>query len=190
VALEGALAGKTGAVVLINAQTYSYDCLDGLLRVPLVRSVPYAHHDPAVLAPDPARPLLDQGWQERRFWVLGGHGTYTDFLPHRRAEEAQTPAEYVMDSAHPGTESWEHSFLTVLPDQVAVTAFKQAEDGDGMILRLQEMHGAHTDAHLTAPGWRLDYHTPMTPWAIRTFRLRRDSDVLRVDDNDLLEGNV
>ena len=45
----------------------------------------------------------------------------------RLAEELQTPAEVVVDSAHEGTEAWENSYLEILPSTVWVLAVKQAE---------------------------------------------------------------
>ncbi len=58
---------------------------------------------------------------------MGGKGDYTEFSLDRRAEELQTPAEYVQDSAHEGTEPWENSFLEIMPSSVWVLAVKRPE---------------------------------------------------------------
>ena len=46
----GAVQGKTGdadyTVALLNNSTYSYDCLNGLFRTVLIRSAPFARHNP------------------------------------------------------------------------------------------------------------------------------------------------
>jgi len=68
----------------------------------------------------------DQGRQERSFWLLGGRGNYAALALDRRAEELQTPAEYVMDSVHHGAEPWEQSFLEIMPGNVWVLAIKRA----------------------------------------------------------------
>ena len=104
-------------VALLNNSTYSYDCLNGLFRTVLIRSAPFARHNPDQVPHNDNNAWQDQGRQERRFWLLGGRGGYADLALDRRAEELQTPAEYVMDSAHHGTEPWEQSFLEVMPAQ-------------------------------------------------------------------------
>ena len=106
----GAVQGKIGnsdyTVALLNNSTYSYDCLNGLFRTVLIRSAPYARHNPGLVPHDDNNAWQDQGRQERRFWLMGGRGVYSDFALDRRADELQTPAEYVMDSAHHGVEPW------------------------------------------------------------------------------------
>jgi alpha-mannosidase len=186
-AVEGRIDGKTYALGVVNDSTYGYDCLDGLLRLTCVRSAPYAEHDPVKRPADYEGPYLDQGWQERRFWLVPGKGVYTGLNLHRRAEELQAPAEHVMDSAHPGTRPWEGSFLSIEPENVSVLAVKRAEDGKGIIVRLQEMQGQRTIARIALPALGLDASSPIGPWEIRSFRVLEANGRLRVREVDLLE---
>lgn len=110
-AVQGSIGGSEYTVAIINNSTYSYDCLDGLFRTVLIRSAPFARHNPNQVPRDDDHAWQDQGRQERTFWLLGGKGSYTQFALDRRADELQTPAEHVMDSAHPGHLPWEHSFF-------------------------------------------------------------------------------
>ena len=96
--------------------------LGGQLRMTLLRSAPYAEHDPAKLPDDFARPYLDQGWQERRLWLMAGRGPHVGLGLPRLAEELQSPAEYVMDSGHGGDAPRDASFLEVGPDNVVMLA--------------------------------------------------------------------
>jgi alpha-mannosidase len=90
----------------------------------------------------------------------------------RKAEELQTPAEYVMDSAHGGTEAWEKSFLEVMPENVWVLAMKHAEDASNeVIVRVQERAGKKTSALLKAAGWGLAETVELAPWQIKTLRV-------------------
>jgi alpha-mannosidase len=111
----------------------------------------------------------DQGRQERRFWLLGGRGGYAELALDRRAEELQTPAEFVMDAAHHGTEPWEQSFLEILPGNVWVLAIKPAERGQGgTILRLQERSGKTIQATLKSSALGLDHTVNLAPWELKT----------------------
>ena len=191
VALAGLVDGERRSLGLVNDGIYSYDCLDGLLRTVLVRSAAFAHHDPAKLPSDPDVPYLDQGRQERRLWLVAGEGGHAQLNLHRRAEELQTPAEYAVDSRHPGTEPWERSFIEVAPESVAVSAIKRAEDGRGTIIRLQEMRGEEVEARVLILGLGLDWKGRLGPWEIRTLRVARNADGgAEVVETDLLERPV
>ena len=172
-AVQGRVNGSDYTVALLNNSSYSYDCLDGRLRTILIRSAPYARHNPSPVQPDSLDAWQDQGRQERTFWLTGGKGTYTDLRLDRLANELQTPAEYVMDSRHRGSEAWDKSFLEITPDTVSILAIKQAEDSSGeMILRLQERSGKHTVAHIESSPLNLSLDTPLSPWELKTLRVK------------------
>ena len=77
VALEGRIAGEPYTVALLNDSTYSYNCLDGLLRTIIVRSAPFARHDPRTVPHNDNNAWQDQGRNERRFWIVRGKGNFT-----------------------------------------------------------------------------------------------------------------
>jgi len=171
VAVEGTLDGERCALGLVNDGTHSYDCLGGLLRAVVLRSPRFAQHDPVRPPEDSDYPFQDQGWHEKRFWLMCGSGGWQALNLPRRAEELQTPAEYVMDSAHAGAEPWERSLLEIEPESVVMTALKRAEDGDGVILRLQETAGRAADATVRASGVRAEGRLSLGPWQMGALRL-------------------
>jgi len=171
-AVQGQIGGSTYTLGLANKSTYSYDCLDGLLRTVLIRSAPFARHNPAQVPHNDNNAWQDQGRQERTFWLLAGKGPCAALDLDRRADELQTPAEYVMNSRHAGAEPWERSFLAVSPASVAVLAVKRAEGSDGAtIVRLQERGGQPTEASLKSGMWPLDHSVQLKPWEIKTLRI-------------------
>jgi alpha-mannosidase len=196
----GAVQGKVGSgdytVALLNKQTYSYDCLSGLFRTVLIRSAPFARHNPATVPHNDNNAWQDQGRQERTFWLMGGKGAYTEFSLDRRAEELQTPAEYVQDSAHKGTESWERSFLEIMPSSVWVLAIKRpegAQDGTGnqTIVRIQERAGKTVQASLKSAALGLDHTVDLDAWELKTLLVKsvngrraevREVSLLEVED--------
>lgn len=171
VALEGRLAGKPYALALINAGSYSYDALDGLLRAVVTRAVPFAEHDPHKLPDDTDAPFLDQGWQERRFWIAHTTGCYRDLALPRLADAVQTPAQWVLDSAHPGDAPWEASWLSIDAANAHITAIKEAESGEGLVIRLLELHGISGVAHLRIPALGIEHAEPLAPWELKTLHV-------------------
>ena len=171
IALEGSVHGKQYTLALLNDQTYSYDCLDGLLRTILIRSAPYARHTPNPVQDNGINAWQDQGRQERKFWLVRGQGSYADLALDRLARSLQTPAAYVLDSRHPGTQPREQSFLDIQPDTIEVLALKQAEQGTSAILRLQERAGRQTTARIHCPALGLQQQVSLAPWEIKTLAL-------------------
>jgi alpha-mannosidase len=175
-AVQGRIGNGDYAIGILNNQTYSYDCLDGLFRTVLIRSAPFARHQPSPVTYFDTNAWQDQGRQERRFWLVAGKGPYTQLSLDRRAEELQTPAEYVVDSAHEGQEPWEKSFLDIQPANVWVLAAKAAEDGSGnTILRLQERSGRATNATVKSAILGVDYSVSLRPWELKTLLIRKSA---------------
>jgi len=185
-ALQGKVEGSDYTVGLFNNSTYSYDCLRGLLRTVLIRSAPFARHNPTPAPRDGINAWQDQGRQERKFWLLGGKGAYTALNMDRRADEFQSPAEYVMDSRHAGSELWEHSFLEITPSSIAVLAIKRAEQENGLILRLQERAGTASEARLKSSVWHLDCGIKLAPWEIKTLLVKN----IKGNEADLREVSL
>jgi alpha-mannosidase len=172
-AVQGQIGGSDYTLALLNNQTYSYDCLNGLFRTVLIRSAPFARHNPATVPHNNNLAWQDQGRQERRFWLMAGKGPYTELALDRRAEELQTPAEYVQDSAHHGTEPWEQSFLEIMPSSVWVLAVKRPEGSqEGTIIRIQERAGKAVQASLKSSALGLDHSVDLAPWQLKTLLVK------------------
>jgi alpha-mannosidase len=177
IAVQGTVSSSEHTVALINDSTYSYDCLDGLLRTVLIRSAPFARHNPNQVPSNDDNEWQDQGRQERTFWLLGANGPYTQLALDRRAEELQTPSLHVMDSAHPGHLPWDHSYLEVMPENVQVLAIKRAESAPGgTIIRLQERSGTTTKATVRSAALGLDQPVTLKPWELKTIMVERHTD--------------
>jgi len=172
VAVQGKIAGEDYTVGLINNSTYSYDCQQGLLRTILIRSAPFARHDPFQVPHNDNGAWQDQGRQERRFWLMRGKGDFTALELDRLAEEMQTPAEYVIDSAHEGTEGWERSFFRLSPaGSVTLLSMKRAEQDEGTIVRVQERAGKATEFTLESAPLGVSHRAQIGPWEIKTLLL-------------------
>jgi len=171
VAVQGRAGSDDYTVGLTNNSTYSYDCLGGLLRTVLIRSAPFARHDPHQVPHNDNNAWQDQGRQERRFWLVRGRGAFTALELDRLSEEMQTPAEYVMDSAHEGAEPRERSFFRLAPGTVTLLALKRAERGEGVVVRLQERAGRATEFTFECAALGVSHRAQIKPWEIKTLLL-------------------
>jgi alpha-mannosidase len=175
-AVQGTIGREDYSVAILNKQSYSYDCLDGLFRTILIRSAPYARHNPNKVPQNDNNAWQDQGRQERAFWIKCARGLHTDLSLDRLAEELQTPAEYVLDSAHKGTAPWEQSWLEIEPANVWVLAVKRAESTpDETIVRIQERSGIATQAQMRSSLLGIDKKIALLPWELKTLMVKHGS---------------
>jgi alpha-mannosidase len=187
VALEGTLAGKPATVAVLNDRTYSYDAetttAGGVIRMTVLRSNYFVQHEPVSLPPNTDNPVLDQGWQERRFWLIADDKPHSELHLTRLARELTLPAEYAIDCAHPGTEPWDGEGLEVSPANIFLTGIKKPEQGEGRILRLQETSGKPTKALLRDPSTGLSKEVSLGAWEVRSYRVTGN----KIQEVDMLE---
>jgi len=114
----------------------------------------------------------------------------------RKGFEFNYPLQVVLEDPHDGELPSQHSFIEVSPENVILTAAKEAEDSEDMVLRLYEAHGSDTEARIKfdrAPSrvlqtdlmeWdkylpSVEYEikgnaifVPMKPWEIKTLKVQ------------------
>jgi alpha-mannosidase len=120
--------GKHGLSVL-NQTKYGYDAVGNLLRLTLLRSPKW---------PDAE---ADMGHHHFHYALYPHAGTWKDAMTVRRGYEYNYPLEAVVTTAHAGSLPAEHSFASVTPENVVLTAVKKAEDADALIFRVYEWAG-------------------------------------------------
>ena len=191
VVLTGLLFGvQTESVQLVTDGGLSYSSDEGCLRAIVTRSAYYAHHQPKSPLDPLENPLLDQGWQESRFWINAGTGNFNAINAHRYAAEVLHTAERVYDSAHPGTLPREASLISVEPANLSLTACKLAEDGEGWIVRLIETAGQDTTATLRSTlGETREWTVEVPAFSLSSLRLPRQGSGPAVS-TDLLETPI
>jgi len=175
-AVQGKVRGADYTMAMLNAQSYSYDCRGGVWRTILVRSAPYARHNPNQVPGNDNNAWLDQGRQERRFWLKCARGAQSEMGLDRLAEELQSPAEYVLDSRHEGTDPREQTWLEIEPKNVWPLAIKRAEGAaNESIVRVQERSGVTTQARLRSAKLGLDHTIALAPFELKTVAIRQKS---------------
>jgi alpha-mannosidase len=130
--------GKHGLSVLNNSK-YGYDAVGNTLRITLLRSAKW---------PDPE---ADMGHHHFHYALYPHAGTWRDALTVRHGYEYNYPLTAVVTTAHAGTLPAEHSFASVEPENVVLTAVKKAEDANGLIFRAYEWAGKDSTVEFHVP---------------------------------------
>lgn len=178
--------GELYGLAILNDSKYSYDVNIRDIGLTILRSPIYAHHIPFVPEPDAHYSFMDQGVQRLTYALLPHTGSWQDANVVHHALALNQPAIALLESYHPeGTLSQTDSFIAVAPDNIVVTALKQAEDGDDLILRAYETTQTATDATIHLPLWQRTLTAHFRPCEIKTFRIPRDSAAAIVETNFL-----
>ncbi|MGA2649114.1 MAG: glycoside hydrolase family 38 C-terminal domain-containing protein [Terracidiphilus sp.] len=130
--------GKHGFSV-INGSKFGYDAVGNLLRLTLLRSPTW---------PDPE---ADRGHQHFYYALYPHAGTWKDALTVRHGWEYNYPLTAVVTTPHAGSLPAEHSFASVAPENVVLTAVKKAEDANGLIFRVYEWAGKASTVEFHVP---------------------------------------
>jgi alpha-mannosidase len=130
--------GKHGLSV-INDSKYGYDAAGNVLRLTLLRSPKW---------PDAE---ADMGHHHFHYALYPHAGTWKDALTVRHGWEYNYPLTAVVTTAHAGLLPASHSFASVAPENVVLTAVKKAEDANGLIFRVYEWAGKESTAEFHVP---------------------------------------
>ena len=130
--------GKQG-FSLINESKFGYDAVGDLLRLTLLRSPKW---------PDPD---ADMGHHHFHYALYPHAGTWKDALTVRHGWEYNYPLRAVVTTTHAGVLPGDHSFASVTPDNVVLTAVKKAEDSKGLIFRVYEWAGKDATVEFHVP---------------------------------------
>ncbi|MGC1784390.1 MAG: glycoside hydrolase family 38 C-terminal domain-containing protein [Acidobacteriaceae bacterium] len=124
---------------LINDSKYGYDVKGNVLRLSLLRSPVW---------PDPD---ADRGRQHFRYSLYPHSGTWRQADTVLRGFAFNYQLRAMQVDAHTGELPPTHSFVTVTPHNLVLTAMKKSEDGNALIFRFYEWAGKKTTAELTMP---------------------------------------
>jgi len=172
---ESRAANVPYGLSLLNDGKYSFSITDRDMRMTVLRSPIYAHHDPAVAEPGESYSFIDQGIQHFSYTLLPHAGGWAQAGTVRRAAELNARPIALVETYHAGTLPQRDSYLVAEPENIVVSAVKRAEDGDDMIVRCYETSGVATSATIRLPKWNREIATTFGPSQIKTFRIPIDA---------------
>ena len=124
---------------LINNSKYGYDCRDNVLRLSLLRSPVW---------PDPN---ADRGHHHFTYAVYPHGGNWKRALTVRRGYEYNYKLTARQVESHTGVLALQHSYVSVSPENVVLTAVKKAEDSNALIFRVFEWAGKESTVEIDLP---------------------------------------
>jgi alpha-mannosidase len=171
--LTGTSSGKPYGLAIVNDAKYGYSVSGSDMRVSIVRGAVYAQHEPRSLDAKSEYQWMDQGVQSFRILLMPHTGGWQDSGVVHAAEELVEPAPIMYQGIHPGSRPESGSFVSIDSPNVIVTAVKEAEDGDDLIVRCFEATGRETTATVNlifaTTQWSGSFH----PFEIKTLRVNR-----------------
>jgi alpha-mannosidase len=124
---------------LINESKYGYDTKDNVLRLSLLRSPTW---------PDPE---ADRGHHKFTYSLYPHSGDWKQALTVRRGYEFNYQLRAFQVGSHDGSLPPQHSFVSIIGDNVVLTAVKKTEDSDALLLRFYEWAGKTEDVRIQLP---------------------------------------
>lgn len=185
---SGNIDGTAYGLSVLNDGQYSFDVRNGTMRMTVLRSPGYAHHDPARYTADTRLPIMDQGWHELSLQLLPHAGDWRAAHTPRHAWEHNSPAIAHVESAHQGKRPQRGSMLCCDAPNIVLTVLKQQEDGEGLVVRGYETHGITTTTTMELPLMEQRIPLEFAPYEVKTVLL--DTATWRATTANLLEESL
>jgi len=179
------------ALTVINDCSHGFDFEDGELRLSLLRSAAYAGHpvldDRTIVRRDRFEPRIDQGERIFTFRLAGGPATERFEAVDREALVMNEPPAALC--CHPsGKGSKPQPGVILSDDVILLTALKQAEGCERLILRLFEPTGTGRATTVTIPSLGFEHEVSLSGFEIKTVAV--DAATGEVFETDLLEKRL
>jgi len=165
-------------LTVINDSKYGFDVYGSEIRISVIRSPPYAQHDPHKVDPKfDDYPYIDQGEQNFKYILLSHlNNCWTNNFNRifELAEMLNTGLFYVFEEPHIGYMPNALSMLEISPSEVAISTVKLAEDSDDVIVRLVEYTGKDHTVRLKSTVLGRDLNVHIKQFEIKTLRIPLD----------------
>jgi alpha-mannosidase len=171
--LSGKAGGKAYGFGVLNDSKYGFDISKNVMRITMLRSPAYAHHDRARFTASEPFPIMDQGWHEVRVRLLPHLKGFDPAGVPRAGWELNEPLMVHVESGHGGTLPAWASFLSCSADNVLLSVLKKSEDGDDLIVRGYESAGRESEAVIKLPQFGKSFTVSFAPHEIKTLRINR-----------------
>ncbi len=175
IAVSGISAGGGEAgLIVTNDCKHGFDVEGNVIEMTILRSPAYAHHDPYTLKPEIEYPYMDQGEHIFSYGIRASEGTWLARSAEQSANRLNIPLIALQEYRHGGKYAAEGSFLNVDAENVILTAMKQHEDSEDIIVRIHESDGKRTPVTISIPSIGQSYTGTMQPFEIKTLRFPRN----------------
>ena len=183
--LTGSSSEKEYGFAVLNDSKFGFDVCDNTMRVTVLRSPAYGHHDRTRYVSHMAYPIIDQGWQTVKIRLMPHTGGWQHAHVVKKAWELNSPVMAQVESAHKGKRRMCASFIGTEADNVLISILKKSEEGNALIVRGYETSGEAVRTVLHLPHWKKTFNVSFTPHEIKTLRI--DTKKWTISEVNLLE---
>ena len=183
--LSGNVADTPYGLAVLNDSKYGFDVRGGTMRVTMLRSPAYAHHDRSRYDSSLPYAIMDQGWHTVKIRLVPHAAPWQDARVVKRAWELNEPAFTHVESAHKGRRGPSASFIGTEAENVLLSVLKQAEDSKTLIIRGYETAGRPAKTTLHLPFWKKTFKVSFKPHEVKTFRIKPRG--WKIEEVNLLE---
>jgi alpha-mannosidase len=169
--VTGMSRGTTYGLAVINDAKYGYSVHGSDMRISIIRSAVYAHHNPRVLDMNAEHIWQDQGIHTFRMQLIPHKDSWQKSNIAMKTEEFLSPAVAIYQGIHGGSMPKAGSFLSVDNGNIIVSAIKQSEEGDDLIFRCLETSGTETSATVDFSFVNRKWTGSFKPCEIKSLRL-------------------
>lgn len=180
---------KMYGLAIANDCKYSYSFNVDEMEMTLLKNSVYAHHDPKQLEPGQEYTFVEHGVQNFTYMLIPHEGTWKEGGVVRRAQELNQKPIAVIETFHKGNQPLKQSYLQVDAEEIIVSAMKEAEDGDGIVIRAYETQKHSVDAVIRVPFMNRTIEASFSPCEIKTFKVPYAADKL-VTEVNMLEYEI
>lgn len=159
---------------ILNESKYGYSVLPGEIRITVLHSPVWSHHQPQEAQPGDGYRFMEQGISSFRYRILLHAGDWQSALIPQKAAAFLSGAYVYLTHRHGGVLTRSCSAVGVDNVAVLITACKQAESADGMILRCVEILGQRTSAKIHLPLLKRTLSADFNPCEIKSFFIPYD----------------
>jgi len=183
--LTGKIDGAAYGLGVLNDCKYGFDVLNGTMRVTLLRSTAYAHHDPARYDASKPFAIVDQGWHTIRIRLVPHAGGWLKAGIVRKAWALNEPCMVHVESSHPGSMPGAFAGLAADADNVVLSVLKKSEDNAFVVVRGYETAGKKVKTAIAVPGVDRSVACTFSPHEIKTLCIERKTG--KAVESNLLE---
>ena len=180
-AVRGEKDGAPVSVAVVNDASYSYSVEGNILRFVAVRSAGAADH---FGIKDEFTQVMDVGVHELNYSIVPG-GAPDKAALTRRAALLNQPPFPVYETFHQGPLPLTASYAAA--EGVLLNVVKDAEEGDGLVIRAAEPRGQPAHARVSLPFAGAAVEADFKPFEIKTFRVAPEGGAREVN---LLEHDI
>jgi alpha-mannosidase len=183
--VSGKQKGSVYGLTVMNDAKYGYCVQNNDMRISVARSSVYAHHEPREIDLDREYHWMDQGIHTFRMLLVPHKGTWKDSNICRIVEEFMSPPICIYQGIHGGKLPKTDSLLAIDKPNIIISAIKQAEDNNDLIIRCVESFGISTIATLDFRFRKFSWKATFHPHEIKTLRMKPNTG--QIKEVNLLE---